>query len=268
MGGGECRAPGESHVVTGLFLSAARRSQDRFHERGRNDHLCSEELRSGATQTLQSPKSRSVSISSRFVIHPINIDTASASGSNAATLSDAAQLASALLLRTNAQANCHDPPPIHKDLARQGTEPTLENTAWVACHGGIADGTPSQIVQRRSQLSHAAATGVEKRVGTIGAARATPERAELRRKVAIVVGGPRCRRHGFVRRRRSLTPTVSGLMTVRIPRQRRPSSKGQRERISRDGMLRSTSHSRAPTAGVDIHHRIDLDSAAAICPPR
>ena len=37
MGGGECRAPGENHVVTGPFLSAARRSEDRFHERGRDD---------------------------------------------------------------------------------------------------------------------------------------------------------------------------------------------------------------------------------------
>ena len=111
-------------------------------------------------------------------------------------------------------------------------------------------------------------TGVEKRVGTIGAARATPERADLRRKVAIVVGRPRCRRHGFARRRRSLTPIASGLMTARAPRQRRSSSKCQRERNSRGGTLRSTSHSRAPTADVDNHRRKDLESAAAVCRPR
>ena len=38
IGGGESRASGEIHAVTGLYLSVACRSDDGFDELGRKDH--------------------------------------------------------------------------------------------------------------------------------------------------------------------------------------------------------------------------------------
>ena len=42
IGGGECRASGENHAVTGLYVSVACRSDDGFDDRGRNNHSWSE----------------------------------------------------------------------------------------------------------------------------------------------------------------------------------------------------------------------------------
>ena len=61
IGRSECRASGENHAVTRRYLSVARRSDDRFHERGRNDHSRPQCLPPSVTQTSPSPE-----ISERF----------------------------------------------------------------------------------------------------------------------------------------------------------------------------------------------------------
>ena len=122
---------------------------------------------------------------------------------------------------------------------------------------------------RRRQLGvcHAATIGVENRVSTIGSASATPGRANLRRMVAFVfVRPPRCR-HGFARSRHALTPTASGLMTARPPRQRRSSSESPRERKMGSAIVCGMGRCRATTAEVHNHRqRMSESDTRSGCP--
>ena len=110
--------------------------------------------------------------------------------------------------------------------------------------------------------------GLENRVGTIGSASATPPgRANLRRMVAFVfVRPPRCR-HGFARSRHALTPTASGLMTARPPRQRRSSSESPRERKMGSAIVCGMGRCRAATAEVHNHRqRMSESDTRSGCP--
>ena len=112
---------------------------------------------------------------------------------------------------------------------------------------------PPRVFARLIRLNHFAVTGPKNRVSTIGSTRATPGPANLRRKVGLVVMRLPRFRHGFARSRHSLTPTASGLMTVRPPRQRRYSSESQpsqRKREMGSAIVCDMGRSQATTAEV------------------
>ena len=90
-------------------------------------------------------------------------------------------------------------------------------------------------------------TGLENRVSTLGSASATPGRANLRTKIAFVFVRPARCRHGFAPSRHALTPTASGLMTARAPRQRRSSSESPRKREMGSAIVCGTQRTGAPS---------------------
>ena len=83
----------------------------------------------------------------------------------------------------------------------------------------------------------------------------------------VFVRPPRCR-HGFARSRHALmTPTASGLMTARPPRQRRSSSESPRERKMGSAIVCGMGRCRATTAEVHNHRqRMSESDTRSGCP--